>query len=402
MRRGEIVEQHKRCVYCNSPITEISMAHVIQQALGGRYESPDILCQKCNEFVGASIDVPFNRIFNPIVGQIENFIKQRKSSQPKYKGKARYEGVVYDVIIQNKRVVACAELSRKLKNNVKISQLDFEILSYDFDIDNDVFMAGIRKIAFNFAVDKKIDFSYLKHGVEAKMDDGKLVEVQYNYPIIPFVPLNPMDQYMEMEAEFSLYHNLILFSQEQHLWCYVELFGTFQYYVLLSNQWDKSNIVLESYLQLIQKIDRTPPQMKRWRPKYGLIYSDVYDVPSSPDREVMRERVAEAVRLEPYEKTMSKLVSPKMDSKYLLNYVRTDLSENEKRKYALSLLLYFNEEDHLIENRYRQVTLGEQEWEMVSYPLKLMLLRNQGKLNENEYQEKKLSRLNIMAQLSRV
>ena len=360
MRRGEIVEQHKRCVYCNSPITEISMEHVIQQALGGRYESPDILCQKCNEFVGASIDVPFNRIFNPIVGQIENFIKQRKSSQPKYKGKARYEGVVYDVIIQNKRVVACAELSRKLKNNVKISQLDFE------------------------------------------MDDGKLVEVQYNYPIIPFVPLNPMDQYMEMEAEFSLYHNLILFSQEQHLWCYVELFGTFQYYVLLSNQWDKSNIVLESYLQLIQKIDRTPPQMKRWRPKYGLIYSDVYDVPSSPDREVMRERVAEAVRLEPYEKTMSKLVSPKMDSKYLLNYVRTDLSENEKRKYALSLLLYFNEEDHLIENRYRQVTLGEQEWEMVSYPLKLMLLRNQGKLNENEYQEKKLSRLNIMAQLSRV
>jgi len=203
-----------------------------------------------------------------------------------------------------------------------------------------------------------------------------------------------MDCYMELEAEFSLYHNLILFSQENHLWCYVELFGTFQYYVLLSKEWDKSDNVFESYLQLIQKIDRTPPQMKRWRPKYGLIYSDVYNVPSSPDREVMRERVAEAVRLEPYEKTMSKIVSPKMDSKYLLNYLRADLSEEEKRKYALSLLLYFDEEDHLIESRYRQVTLGEQEREMVSYPLKLMLLRRHGELNDNEYQEKKLKRLN--------
>ena len=145
---------------------------------------------------------------------------------------------------------------------------------------------------------------------------------------------------------------------------------------------------------MIQKIDRTPPQMKRWRPKYGLIYSDVYNVPSSPDREVMRERVAEAVRLELYEKTISKMVSPKMDSKYLLNYLRADLSEEEKRKYALSLLLYFDEEDHLVESRYRQVTLGEQEREMVSYPLKLMLLRRHGELNDNEYQEKKLKRLN--------
>lgn len=366
----------------------------LEQALGGRYESPGILCPKCNEFIGASIDVPFNRIFNPIVDQIENFIKQRKSSHPKYKGKARYEGIVYDVLIQNRRVVACAELSRKLKSNAKMSQLDFEILSYDFDVNNDVFLSGIRKIAFNFALDKNIDFSYLKPGMTTKTIGEKVVEVRYNYPIIPFVPLNPMDCYMELEAEFSLYHNLILFSQENHLWCYVELFGTFQYYVLLSQEWDKSDSVFESYLQLIQKIDRTPPQMKRWRPKYGLIYSDVYNVPSSPDREVMRERVAEAVRLEPYEKTISKMVSPKMDSKYLLNYLHADLSEEEKRKYALSLLLYFDEEDHLVESRYRQVTLGEQEREMVSYSLKLMLLRRHGELNDNEYQEKKLKRLN--------
>lgn len=69
------MEQQKKCVYCNQLITDVSMEHIIQQALGGRYESPGILCPECNEFIGASIDVPFNRIFNPIVDQIENFIK---------------------------------------------------------------------------------------------------------------------------------------------------------------------------------------------------------------------------------------------------------------------------------------------------------------------------------------
>ena len=41
-----------------------------------------------------------------------------------------------------------------------------------------------------------------------------------------------------------------------------------------------------------------------------------------------------------------------------------------------------DEEDHLIENHYRQVTLGEYEWEMVSYPMKLMLLGRHGELND--------------------
>lgn len=388
-----MTEYSRKCAYCGQPIIEISMEHVIQQALGGRYESPNILCSKCNEFIGANIDVPFNRIFNPVIDQIENFIRQRKSSHPKYKGKARYDGKVYDVLIQNKRVVACAELSRQLRNNTKILNLDFEILSYNFDISTEVFLQGVKKIAFNFAVEKKIDISFLQHGLEVKLNGKRVSKVRYNYYTIPFVPLNPMDCHMELEADFLPYHNLILFSQERYLWCYVELFGTFQYYVLLSDKWDKSKVIMESYLQLIQKIDRTPPQMQRWRPKYSLIYSSAYDVPPSPEREVMKARVAEAVRLEPYEKSMSKIISSKI-SKYISNYIRTDLSELEKRKYGMSLLLYFDEEDHLIENRYRQVTLGEQEWEMVSYPLKLMMFQKQDKLKDREYREEKLRRLN--------
>ena len=388
------MENIKTCIYCGTPITTPSMEHIIQQAIGGRYESADILCPKCNEIIGQRIDAPFSSIFNPIVDHIEDFIKQRKQSHPSYKGTAEYSGVKYDVIIKNKRVVACPELSRTLRNNTKISKLNFDNLSYEFDVKNDAFLMGLRKIAFNFAIDRKIQFSHLQHGLDITLENGKLTDIAFNYPIVPFIPLNPMDQYLELNADIMLYHNLILFSQEHHLWCYIDLFNTFQYYVLLSDKWDKSKEIHETYLQLIQKIDRTVPEMKHWRPKYGLIYSDTYDVPSSPDRDIMKERVTKAIQQEPYAKEMAKVISPKLTSKYLLHLIKPDLSEEEKTEYCTSLLLYFNEDDTLIDKRFRQVTLGEKPFEMVSYPLKIMLVLKQNKKRAEVYQTTKLEHLN--------
>lgn len=383
------------CVYCGQPISETSMEHIIQQALGGRYESAHILCSQCNETIGKCIDVPFNRIFNPIIDQLDDFVKQRKSSSPSYNGKACHDGAVYDVVIKNRRVVACPQLSRKLRNNTKISTLNFDILSYEFDINDEAFLMGLRKIAFNFAVDKKVDFLKLKHGVDVVLKGETVEEIRFKYPVVSFVALNPMDRFLELETDVqALFHNLILFSQGKHLWCYVDLFNTFQYYVLLSDEWDEKSPVFETYLQIVQKIDRTVPAINRWRPKYGLIYSAAYDVPSSPDRDTMKARVERAIRLEPYAKEMSKIISPMLGSKYLLNLVDPKLSEAEKREYGISLLLYFDENDQLITSRYRQVTLGDLEWEMVSYPLKIMRDSKQGEVDVLKYQNAKIERLN--------
>ena len=41
----------KRCVYCGKVITKSSKEHVIQNALGGKYESEDICCGECNNYV---------------------------------------------------------------------------------------------------------------------------------------------------------------------------------------------------------------------------------------------------------------------------------------------------------------------------------------------------------------
>lgn len=80
----------------------------------------------------------------------------------------------------------------------------------------------------------------IKDGLITIKDDDKITNINFKYPVIPFVPLNPMDSYIELETDLLLYHNLILFSQDNNLWCYVDLFNTFQYYVCLTDKWPKA------------------------------------------------------------------------------------------------------------------------------------------------------------------
>ena len=71
------------CVYCGKTITTRSREHIIQNALGGLYESEDICCPECNNYISRYIDVPFTKTFNPIISRIENFTKtNNKKSHP--------------------------------------------------------------------------------------------------------------------------------------------------------------------------------------------------------------------------------------------------------------------------------------------------------------------------------
>lgn len=219
--------------------------------------------------------------------------------------------------------------------------------------------------------------------------------------MIPFVPLNPMDEYIELHTELELYHNLILFSQGNNLWCYVDLFNTFQYYVLLSSKWDNKE-VLETYLQLIQKLDKTQKELYIRKPKHMLTYSMLYNAAPCYDIEEFKKQVNIEIKKESQKKEMSEVISAKLKS----NYFRTDLlkeMESEEAKEYLqkdmaihlkSLLLYFDEDDKLKDSTFRQVTLISEENEITSYPMLIELLLNEKKLNEKNYTFKKFERLN--------
>ena len=150
----------QNCVYCGKEITQRSREHVIQNALGGLYESTDICCPQCNNYISKYIDAPFTKIFNPIISKIDNFSKTNNTkSLPPCTGKVLYQGNLYNANIKGGRVVGCPELSRLLRCDA--TKLPLQIMSYDFNLNNSEFQNGMAKIAFNYAIDRGIDFNVL-------------------------------------------------------------------------------------------------------------------------------------------------------------------------------------------------------------------------------------------------
>ncbi|EOU1611323.1 TPA: HNH endonuclease [Clostridium perfringens] len=386
------MSKKKKCVYCGKDILKKSKEHIIQNAIGGLYESEDICCPDCNNYVSKYIDVPFTKIFNPIIGRIENFVKtNNKKSKPSYTGRAIYDNKIYDVLIKNGKVISCKELSKKLKCDV--SKLDFEIICYNFDIDNSSFKNGIAKIAFNFAIEKGIRIDVFKKGVNVEEKDGKIENISFKYPIIPFIALNPMDRYIELDTKIELYHNLILFNQSNMLWCYVDLFNTFQHYVLLSDEWDENISIYETYLQLIQKIDRTVPEIYVRRPKDILAYATQFNIEPCMDLEVLKKRVEERIQKESLKRNMNDVISYKLIYKDLDINKINQMKIDEFNLYRMSLLLYFDEDDRLREKVFRKFTYYGRNIEKWSYPMLINNLIRSNEINVNSYTFEKFKRL---------
>lgn len=381
------------CVYCGKVISTRSREHTIQNALGGLYESEDICCPECNSYISKYIDAPFTKTFNPIISRIKNFTKtNNKKSQPVCTGKAVYDGVLYDVSIKGGKVVACPMLSKELKCD--ISKLSLEIVAYDFPIEHNTFINGICKIAFNFALEKGIDLAALSKGLDVSSANGKIDNISFKYTVIPFVPLNPLDKHIELNTDMELYHNLILFSQNNMLWCYVDLFNTFQYYVLLSDNWDESVSIHETYLQLLQKLDRSIPELYIRKPKHILTYAMFYGIEPCMDLDEFKKRVAETIKKESQKKSISDVISEKMNCGYLKADELKQMSPDEMESYLKPLLLYSDEEDHLQEDNFRKVTLTGKDFDVVSYPLLIKLLMSKGKIDVRTYTYEKFDRLN--------
>ena len=332
---------------------------------------------------------------------INNLTKTNNTkSYPLCTGKAIYENKIYDVKIKKGKIVGCPELSKKLKCNIK--DIPLHLISYDFIIDNKSFNNGIKKIAFNFAIAKGIDINKINKGLDMIIEQNQLKKIEYNYEMIPFFPLNPMDEYIELNTDLELYHNLILFSQDNKLWCYVDLFNTFQYYVLLSDEWNSKNKVLETYLQLVQKIDKTPRELYIRKPKHMLTYSMLYNVKACKDIDEFKKRINVAIQKESQKKKMSEVISYKLNGGYFKPEILQKMEKETAKEYLKkdmyfhlkSLLLYFDEEDKIKESTFRQVTLINKNDEIASYPLLINILFANGTINIKEYTYKKFERLN--------
>ncbi len=379
------------CIYCGAKIDDDnkSKEHIINNGLGGLIESYDICCNKCNNIVEKSIDNGFCKIFSPIVTQITNMKKSRKSEIPTCKGRAKNikDGIIYDVIIREKKVVDCIEYKKKYKQN--IDKNEFRILSYYFDLINDSFKQGMIKTAFNFSIYKGIPLNFIKDIVNVKKNNNTVESISFKAPMIPFYPCNAFDKYLELDTRTELFHTLILFSHKNILACYIDLFNTFQCYVILSSNWTGGKIY-ETYLQLIKKIDRTVPKLQLNSIKDIYITSAQYNVNPTFNTDEIRKNIKIKINLEPYENNLYKFIS---------NRVNCDYSISDKFSLmdkVVSINFYMDENDFLKEKLFRVFTprISSQNIQKISFYIDEIQKMEKNGYELKKYTYAKLDRLN--------
>lgn len=390
------MEHRQYCIYCNKEITTRSSEHVIQNALGGLLESEDICCPECNNYISKYIDAPFTKTFNPIISRIDNFSKTNNTkSAPPCTGTVSYNGREYSAIIKNGKVVSCPDLSRELRCDISKLPTAPQIVSYNFDLENTAFQTGMAKIAFNYAMSQNVDFKYLASGLVVERTGNSVNNIQYNYPVVPFCPLNLVDAFIESAPNTTPFHNMILFSQHNELWCYVDLFNTFQCYVLLSDIVPNNKHIYANYAQTLQKLNRNAPVLDDLHdPKTVMIYAQQYGVQPTMNAAEFTRRVNNAVAIKSQKVAMSKIIGPKIASMPFMSMMmqmRGDAAS--MRLLNKSMHLYFDD-DIFQEKNFRTVTPALAGDGSVAYPHEIMRLVSETPDMLRQYTTMKFNNLN--------
>lgn len=353
-----------KCVYCKKEITTKSSEHVIQNAIGGILESEDICCPECNLAVEKIVDKDFVKIFSPITNNID-YLPKRASTESCYDGQVMCAGQFYDAKFKGRKIISVPKLQQERKCGLDKIKGVVPKLFY-FNLQNDVFKNGISKIAFNFAIHSGINPDFLMDFVNVEKDGFNVSSIKFKNLVIPFCPLNIVDSKIEFRNEIQLYHNLILFSNGKELWCYVDLFNVFQYYVLLSEKIESSEKVLRIYAQKCQKIPLSekhyvedlhyvkPKHISALLTIFGVTYEEckAQRKEGEDDFSLIRRVINEKIRKESVVSSLSDLVNVGGMVEYI------DLLKNSSDTGKINLhhnfSFYFDENDNLIENNFRQ------------------------------------------------
>lgn len=390
------MEHRQYCIYCNKEITTRSSEHVIQNALGGLLESEDICCPECNNYISKYIDAPFTKTFNPIISRIDNFSKTNNpKSAPPCTGTVLYNGREYSANIKNGKVVSCPDLSRELRCDISKLETPPQIVSYNFDLENTAFQTGMAKIAFNYAMSQNVDFKYLASGLVVERTGNSVNNIQYNYHVVPFCPLNPVDAFIESAPNTTPFHNMILFSQHNELWCYVDLFNTFQYYVLLSDIVPNNKHIYANYTQTLQKLNRNAPVLDDLHdPKTVMIYAQQYGVEPTMNAAEFTRRVNNAVAIKSQKVAMSKIIGPKIASMPFMSMMMQMQGDAASMQLMYDCMHLYFDDDIFQEKNFRTVTPALAGDGSVAYPHEIMRTTSETPDMLRQYTTMKFNNLN--------
>ncbi|MEQ7870641.1 HNH endonuclease [Chromohalobacter salexigens] len=226
-----------KCYLCGNIFNDTDVLkhdeHIIQQAIGGVLKSNDILCRSCGEYLGSSVDVPFNMMFDSLCVRLD-IKKDRRGNK---KGSAR--GVIHSdkdgdgndlsgvevfwkdskvspvrpmhkyTANESKVIVYAGE--KQLKNYLKVVKKEVDeyyssdskpeivicdditgVVDYPFELENESFKKGFTKIAIGFASRLGVDREYLNLVL-----DSKSKKIKDDIELMQFYPQSVLDEILE-------------------------------------------------------------------------------------------------------------------------------------------------------------------------------------------------------------
>lgn len=239
-----------------------SLEHIIPNALGGKLATKDILSHGANRDLNNLVDVRFVKTFESFVTKL-NFGRDRNTKQ---RSSGVHQDYQKDVIFKDDRFfprkpffdeekMAVFADSERTGENYKLHLIKKGVIKdedgsnvkvYDdiagpvyqsFSLDNKNFKQGLAKIAAGFASFKGISRHNLKNVIDI---DQKIL--REDIIVAPSIPLNSLEWNLEnsfWKSQNYPIHGLTLrgCQRENLLYCHVELFSAFQWYVLLDGDY---------------------------------------------------------------------------------------------------------------------------------------------------------------------
>ena len=392
-----------KCPYCGLDTTG-SEEHVIPHALGGSLKSEWVCCNGCNNQLGKIVDAPFIKMFAPLCAKMKplNGMHEFVGAYAVNLLDPGDRATVFPGMVKRGKIV-CPELSKRLKcppSALNLSERD--IYSIPLAWDTQVFKNGLAKIAFGFALHSGINCEQLMPFVDIdRADDGKIKGANFSFPVVPFSPLNQFDRFVELQTTCKLHHHLLLFCQGKCLWCYVDLFNTFQFYVLLSSSFS-DEIPLQEHFQYAESLDRDIPTFRHGRsPKDIQIDAMTYGVEPTLDEDELDKRIANAIKTKSVTTLVDGTLKDALEqySAHLRRAMATPVAPMSCSKISLDVVAgfrdvqyYFDEDDRLRHDRYRQTFYGEEEV-IKSYPVEDAIAYGTHQKDVCEYTQRKFARL---------
>ena len=282
------------CYLCERPFGASGVLkheeHIIQNAIGGKLRSRSILCEKCGENLGGSVDAPFIKSIAPLSTILFDLARDRGEqtpapavlatkqrllhppgdvtfklnsnfellpSKPVYIQDDEFKTVTVFAATDKLAIKFCASPAiQALHQRGYIVATRTNIAEYaekiylQLDPESPDLLRGVLKIAIEYAISEQIPAS----AVRDLLPNGEVVATAETLQSLvrQYYPTSEEEKLYEaykFEHESSYpNHQLYLFNLGKKLYCYVELFGAIQKYVLLSSDYHGEPI-LKKYLQ---------------------------------------------------------------------------------------------------------------------------------------------------------